>query len=183
MHTRTSITRLVNLTLSALLVFSVLAATLPQPVLAAPMEVTCKKTYTVKEGETIRRIARNNSVSVYRLAKANDLVSPYHLTAGQKLCIPEIPEASSSIQWSAKISGGEIIVTGTGFTKQHPFYIKTRESDTSKWYKLGSTQTDRNGKLKASFDVPKDLKSKFFLNVCIKDGLTDLLICQRAHRQ
>jgi len=183
MHTRTTITRLVNLTLSALLVFSILAAALPQPVLAASLAVTCKKTYTVKEGETIRRIARNNSVSLNRLAKANNLVSPYHLTAGQSLCIPEIPTASTSIQWSAKISGGEITVTGSGFTKQHPFYIKVRENDTSKWYKLGLTQTDRNGKLKVSFDVPKDLKNQFFLNVCLKDGLTDLLICKRAHRQ
>lgn len=44
--------------------------------------------YTVKEGDTLYRLAQAFSVSPRAIIEANELQAPYHLTSGQKLAIP-----------------------------------------------------------------------------------------------
>jgi LysM repeat protein len=169
--------------LSVLLILSLLLAVLPQSAQALAIDVTCKKNYVVKPGESIYRIAREKEVSVYKLAKANNLESPYRVTAGMTLCIPEEPKPSSNFSWTAYYSGDKITINGTNFKKQHPFFVKVRENDTSIWYKLGLTTSDRTGDMSTKQDVPKSLLKKSMLTVCLKDGVTDYLVCKTVFKQ
>jgi lipoprotein-anchoring transpeptidase ErfK/SrfK len=49
---------------------------------------TTSSTYTVKQGETLYRIAVNHGVSVQALAQANGILNPSHIYTGQRLTIP-----------------------------------------------------------------------------------------------
>ena len=169
--------------LSGILMLSLLLAVLPQSAQALAIDVACKKNYVVKPGESIYRIAREKEVSVYKLAKANNLESPYRVTTGMTLCIPEEPQPSSKFTWTATYSGDQIKINGSDFKKQHPFFVKVRENDTSIWYKLGLTTSDRTGDMSTKQDVPKSLMKKSMLTVCLKDGLTDYLTCKTVFKQ
>lgn len=177
------LSRITIWSLSVTLVLSLLLAALPQSVQAMPTNVTCKKSYVVKTGESIYRIARDKKVSVYKLAKANNLERPYKVSAGMTLCIPEEPQPSSKFTWTVTYSGEQIKINGSDFKKQHPFFVKVRENDTSIWYKLGKTTTDRTGDMSTKQDVPKSLLKKSMLTVCLKDGVTDYLTCKTVFKQ
>jgi len=174
--------RLPYLLFTALLAFSLLAAALPRPAVAA-VSATCEDTHTVKGGETIYRIAKDNDVSVNRLAKANDLKSPYTLTVGQVLCLPPAVKASSNYKWSATFDGSKVNIAGDKFKKNHPFIVKARQNDTSAWYRLGKAAADKTGVMKASLKVPKELAKAASIRVCLKDGVTDYLDCKLVYRQ
>lgn len=183
MHNKPLIHRIVTWLLSVTLIVSFLIFALPDPVQARDLQANCKKSYVVKPGESIYRIARNNEISVYRLAKANGLERPFSLSAGQALCIPAVPKPSSNFSWNATYSSDQIKITGTDFKKQHPFYIKVRENDLSRWYKLGNARSNRYGEMTVKLNMPKDLLKKYFLTVCLKDGITDYLYCKRVIKQ
>lgn len=178
-------TRWLQISVSLLLILAVFTAMLPQPARAAASEPnsTCAKTHTVKEGETLRRIARDHNVILNRLAKANNLTRPYNLTVGQVLCIPADPTVTGAGKFSVTFSNGKVRLEGTGFKKTYPFVVRVRENDTSKWFKLGTTQSDKNGKLSVSFNAPKELLNKASIIVCLKDGVTDGLVCKKVYRQ
>jgi LysM repeat protein len=183
MYKKPIIYRIVTWSISVALIFSFLATALPEPVQASYPQANCKKTYTIKPGESIYRIARDHEISVYRLAKTNGLKRPFNLSSGQTLCIPAIPKPSSNFSWNATYTSNQIRITGTDFKKQHPFYVKVRENDLSNWYKLGSAQSNRYGEMTVKYNLPKDLLKKSILTVCLKDGITDYLSCQRVFRQ
>jgi hypothetical protein len=183
MHNKSLVYRIASLSLCIVVALSLVAAALPQPAQAASQAASCAKTHVVKDGETIYRIARTYSVSVGRLAKANDLESPYHLTAGESLCIPNTASSSVNAKWTATFTNGQIKVTGTGFKKDRPFVVRVRENDTSAWYKLGSIETDDDGELSETVKVHKDLLKKPSLMVCLKDAVTDGLQCKQVFRQ
>jgi LysM repeat protein len=169
--------------LIVILTLSILLAARPQSVQARANYVTCKKSYVVKPGESIYRIAREKEVSVYQLAKANNLERPYKVSAGMTLCIPEEPQPSSNFTWTVTYSGDQIKINGTNFKKQHPFFVKVRENDISPWYKLEKTTTNRIGEMSTKQNVPKGLLKKSMLSVCLKDGVTDYLVCKTVFRQ
>lgn len=170
--------------LSLLLAAAMLAGILPRPAMAAVTEpsAACAKTHTVKNGEGIYRIARTYSVPVNRLAKANHLVYPYKLTDGMVLCIPAEPKVTGAGKFTVAFKGDIVKIEGSGFKKQYSFYVRVRENDTSKWYKLGAVRSDRNGNLVVTLDIPKELRNKPAINVCLKDGVTDGLVCKRVFR-
>lgn len=171
--------------LSLLLALTILAGALPRPALAAASEpaAACAKTHIVKDGETIYRIARTYKVTVNRLARANNLVRPYKLEIGQALCIPVDPTVTGAGKFSVVFKGTTVKIEGSGFKKQYPFFVRVRENDTSKWFKLGAAQSDRNGNLVVTLNVPKELQNKPALIVCLKDAVTDGLVCRRVYRQ
>jgi LysM repeat protein len=170
--------------LGILLALAVLAGMLPRPAMAAVTEpfAACDKTHTVKNSETIYRIARTYNVPVNRLAKANNLVYPYKISDGMVLCIPAEPKVTGAGKFTVSFKGEVIKIDGSGFKKQYTFFVRVRENDTSKWYKIGAVRSDRNGNLLVTLDVPKQLQNKPALNVCLKDGVTDGLVCKRVYR-
>ncbi len=167
---------------SAIFLLSLVAGAFTRPALAAS-NVVCDKNYTVKAGESLFRIARDHEVKVNRLAKANNLTKPYQLTAGQVLCIPGAPEASSKYKWSATFSGAEINITGSGFKKTYTFHVRVRENDSAKFYKLGKFVSNKSGEVNQDLKVPKDLQTKPYLMVCLKDTVTDYLDCKQVWRR
>jgi LysM repeat protein len=173
-----------QISLSFLLALVVLAGILPRPAMAAVTEpsAACAKTHIVKSGEGIHRIARTYNIPVNRLEKANNLVHPYQLKDGMVLCIPAEPKVAGAGKFTVAFKGDIVKIDGSSFKKQYPFYVRVRENDTSKWYKLGAVRSDRNGNLVVTLDVPKELQNKPALNVCLKDGVTDGLVCKRVFR-
>ena len=148
-----------------------------------PILFDCNDTNGIKEGDTIYNLSKKYEVSVYKLAKANNLEKPYTLTVGQKFCIPKVPEPSSNYKWSALFKNGNIAVSGEKFKKSHPFIIKVRAMDDMVWYKLGKAVTDKNGELDKTYKVPKALAGESAIYVCLKDGVTDYLDCKRVVKQ
>lgn len=161
-----------------LLLLAFLAAALPRPASAAPDRAACSKMHVVKDGENIRRIAKAYGIPVARLAKANGLVRPYHVSTGVTLCIPERPVFSDKAKISISIEDNTIQVAGEGFKKFSPFNVKARETDSSSWIFLGKAASGKDGKLKAKISLPKELSGKPFVFVCLKDAVTDALFCK-----
>ena len=183
MNIRQLIPRTVIWTLIVTLALTTVMAALPSSAQAESTEAVCKKDHIVKVGETIYRIARNYGLGVYRLARANNLEKPYQITAGQTLCIPATPAPSSNFSWTVRYSSDQIKISGTDYKKQHLFFVKVRENDTSAWYKLNKVITDRQGELTTKLNVPKELLKKPKLTLCLKDGSTDYLSCKTVCKQ
>ena len=176
--------RTIWMALSIVLVLSLLAVALPQPVQAAT-DATCVKTHTVKENETLRRIARTYEVRLWQLARANDIDDPYApLTVGDKLCIPGEVTFSTKSYWTATFSTkGEVKIIGQGFKKTAPFILKVRENADTKQYKITKLVTTTTGTFKdTKYLVPKDLRDNPYLFICLKDGTTDAIQCKQIWR-
>jgi len=165
--------------MSALVIVALMAVALPRPAQAA----VCEETYTVKEGDTIGKVAKKYDTTINKIARANELESPYYLTAGQKLCIPKVPAKSSNYTWSAAYKGNTVNISGEKFKKTHPFIVKARAADGSTWYKFGRVGSDKNGDLEKKFTLLKALVGEKILTICLKDGVTDYLDCKRVVRQ
>jgi LysM repeat protein len=164
--------------MSALLVVSLLAGAFPEVAQAAT--TTCQATHTVKSGETLSQIARNFGISLSRLAKANDLKSPYTIRVGQKLCIPVVAANSSNFSWTPTYNGTQIAIKGSGFKKLATFFVKAREKDKSAYEKVSTAVTDKNGNMNVRFRVPQELRNKPALSICLKDNITNKLVCKRV---
>ena len=164
--------------MSALLVVGLLAGAFPNAAQAAT--TSCQATHTVKSGETLSQIARDFGVSLSRLAKANNLKSPYTLRVGQKLCIPVVAANSSNFSWTPTYNGTQIAIKGSGFKKLATFFVKAREKDKSAYEKLFTAVSDKNGNMSVKFRVPQDLRNKPALSICLKDNITNKLTCERV---
>ena len=170
--------------LGILLVLSLLAVALPKPVQAAT-DATCAKTHTVKDGETLRRIARNYEVRLWQLARANDIDDPYApLTVGDKLCIPGEVSFAANAYWTATFNTkGEVKIIGQGFKKEATYFLKVRETADSKQFKLARLKTTKIGEFGTTqYLVPKDLRDNPYIFVCLKDGVTDANQCKQIWR-
>ncbi len=181
---KTNLFRTTWIALSIVLILSLVAVALPQPVKAAT-DTSCAKYVTVKEGQTLRRIAKLNDVRLWQLARANNIDDPYApLEVGVKLCIPGEVTFSSKAYWTATFNTkGEVTIIGQGFKKQVPFFLKVRETADSKQYKLAKLITTTTGTFKnTKYLVPKDLRDNPYIYVCLKDGISDALQCKQIWR-
>lgn len=183
MHRTSLFTRFTLGLVCALLIMTFFAAALPQQALAAAPQATCAETYHVKEGETIYRIARKFKLPAVRIAKANNLSSPYTLKVGQSLCIPEAVDPNINVTFTANMTGTGLGVNASGLRKEVVFYVRVRENDTSSFVKVGSVKSDRTGKVDARLQLPKDLQNKTFLTVCLKNAFNDQIVCTRGVRR
>ncbi len=173
------ITRFFQVALAIAVAFAFFGAVKPQTAQAG----VCQDEHTVEAGESIYMIAKEYDVTVYKIANTNDLEKPYHLTVGQVLCIPKLPEPSSDYTWTAVVKDGKVTVSGEDFKKSWPFFIKVREDFTEPWYKLGKVVTDKKGFMDEVDKLPKDVSKAPILFVCLKDSVTNYLDCKRVFKQ
>lgn len=170
-----------KIAISALLVLAVIAAALPQPVAAA----SCMTYYTVKAGDKTGKISRNFDVKWIEIAKANNLERPYELQVGQRLCIPFKYSVSLKGNINVRSVNNLIQITAAGFPNKGSYTVKVRDVTLSAgdWYKLGKLSIKKNTSSKGDYILPKALKGAIYLEVCIKNGTTDHVVCKTvAHR-
>lgn len=181
---KTNLFRNTWIALSVVLILSLLAVALPQPVQAAT-DASCAKYVTVKEGQTLRRIAKLNDVRLWQLARANDIDDPYApVEVGTKLCIPGEVTFSAKAYWTATFNTkGEVKIIGQGFKKEATYFLKVRETADSKQIKLARLKTTKNGEFGSTkYLVPKDLRDNPYIFVCLKDGVSDANLCKQIWR-
>jgi hypothetical protein len=177
--------RVALLTLSMLIVLSILAAALPRAAQAAGPAADCSNVYVVKAGDSLYGIARRYYTTASRLANYNELKWPYTLEAGDEVCIPKVTFSNPNAVWTATLTDTGLQLEGTGFKKQYAYFVRVRENDTAPWYKLGKFQTTKEGAVEEdeSFDLPRSLDGVPVLNVCLKDQITDGVICKQVVKQ
>ncbi len=168
--------KIIIFTTSILLFLAVALAALPQSALAA----SCQAYYTVEKGDKTGAIAREFGVKWIEIAAANSLERPYQLTEGEQLCIPYPFSISLKNNLSVKNVNNLIKITASSFTTPGNYYVKVRDvtAGPGDWYKIGKMKVPVSRAVTSSFLLPKDLKGATFLQVCLKNGTTDDLICQ-----
>lgn len=79
--------------------------------------------YVVPRGKTLYAISREQGVSVKDLIAANNLVEPYHLSAGQRIAIPKGGTAMARVATPAAKEPAETVVAKAdvkGVSAKHP---------------------------------------------------------------
>lgn len=175
----TSLRKFTHLAVSALLLATMLAAFVPQPSQAA----TCARYYFVKKGDTTAKIAHTFDMKWGRIADANNLEYPYKLKVGQRLCIPgeaTEEETGESISYTVTARGSAITVKVTNPPTKRAYYVKVRDvtAGAGSWYKVGTFKVKKSSTNTQVFSIPKDLRSKLYLQVCLKNATTDELTCR-----
>lgn len=183
--------------LSLVLVLAFLFTALPQPARAA----TCARTYTVKSGDTLSKIAFDYGVTVQAIAAENNLKDPYTIFVGQSLCLPSSASSSTSGSTSSSTTGStstskknsisvvdysnRIILELTNFPKKTVYYVKMNDDGRRnyKWYRLGTLKTSSSGAANANFKVPDKMRNKSVIVVCLKNALSDAVTCTRFNNQ
>lgn len=178
---------------SILLIAALLAGALPQVVLAAPapsVTVTCSKYHNVASGDTLSSISVTYDVSIADLASANNLVEPYTLVIGQRLCIPGAAttttgtstssSTSNKASWSVDRVGNFLVISASNFPTKANYYVKIKKGNLSTnrpWVKLGIFRTKKNTSVERAFRLPKSFTEPAMLTVCLKNAKTDALSC------
>ncbi len=175
-------TRFLPVLLSLLVAFGMLAAILPQPVLAAPTVTVpdyCTALHTVLPKESIWKIARIYKLEVWKVARINNLVYPYYLITGQVLCIPKSPTLPTGLKLTVKVAEGRIAITGVNFPKERSFYVRIRPTAKfNAWVKISPVRSDAKGKIATTLLLPTSLAKEAYLTVCLKDSVSDVPYCQ-----
>jgi LysM repeat protein len=193
-----------RLVFSLLLVLTFVVAALPQQ--RAQAAVTCVTYYWFKEGDTTPYIAHTFGLKWKEIALANDMDPWDKPEVGQRLCIPapnttttttkktgtseettsgvrvEQPADEDNAVISASISGYKITVSTNKFVEDHIYLVKVRDVKVGVggWTKLGTISVDKKTSQTFSFTEPSDLKQFTHLSVCLKDQVTNELICRTA---
>lgn len=185
MDPKTWITRL----FFAFLVFSMLAAMLPQQASAAPTKATpsCGPLYFVRQGDTLAKIGNKFDVTAFTIADGNDLPSPYTIYVGQRLCIPEKDKSgklaakyanAQAAYFTAWFWTGGINVQPRNYPKTTVWVKGDDAGDTSRlFFKIGRLNTKNTGNTTVHFNLPADLKKAKSLTICLKDITSDYNQC------
>ena len=153
---------------------------------------TCQDTYTVQAGDFLIKIAAEyDGISFIDIARTNNLEAPYTILRGQKLCIPEPGAAGStggttggvtgvtSSNFSLRRQGDRLRVSVEDLQRSETYFVKVADADKSslEWFKVGVLSTDRDREGQGNFDLPADLRNADSFIVCLKNVVTDDLIC------
>lgn len=159
---------------------------LPQPAQAAT-NVTCSQYYSVQSGETLTFIAAKFNVTLTELANANNLKDPYVIFVGQQLCIPATSGTTTTTTTTStttdfKVESRDaktIVITVSNFPKKAVYYVKGKNAyrgDYS-WYKFGRIKTSKTGSSTTTLRLPKELRGKDYMQICLKNATTDAVRC------
>ena len=162
------------------MLLAVLAAVLPQSVLA---KTPCDYYYKVKEGDTTPQIAHTFGLKWKEIALANNIKDPSKLKVGQILCIP--PKDFTTENTIVTVIGKRIQITASGFLEKNVFYVKVRDGSVGVggWYKIGTFKINKNKKVTETYSLPNELSRALYITVCLKNATTDELICRTVVHQ
>jgi LysM repeat protein len=156
---------------------------------SAAAQSRCQDTYTVQYGDYLIKIAAEyEGISFLDIARANDLEAPYTLTFGQKLCIPKQAVSGStggtttsvtSSNFSLRKQGSKLRLSVENLQRTEIYFVKVADAGKSspEWFKVGLLTTDQNREGKGTFSLPDKLASATALTVCLKNVVTDDVIC------
>jgi hypothetical protein len=181
------------LVLSIVMTIALLMAFLPQSAQAA----TCVAYYVVQEGDTTPKIAHTYGLKWREIAKANDMDPGDKLVVGDRLCIPDgadsspatgggtsifLPETDDNARFTVSISAGKIYLNLSRFSISHTYLVKVRDAQVGVggWEKLDKVKIKKTTTYNLVMNVPKDLRTELYLNVCLKDLSSDELVCRTA---
>ena len=181
--------------LSLLLALALVAASLPAAALAAPLEATCARNYTVQSGDTLSKIADTYNLTTAELATANNLTSPYTLFVGQVLCIPgtatttttsssTTTASTSSKDISAEFKANSVTLKFSNLTKNGNYVVKAQEVErkSTSWIKIGRFKANKKGAATATLKLPKSLRDETYIKFCAKNVKSDTVKCARFRR-
>jgi len=174
--------------LSSLIILALLLSFLPRPAQAAS-DATCSQYYIVVSGDTLTAIAAKFNITLTELANANNLKDPYVISVGQELCIPGTASTTTTTTTTSSSKTGftveskdfkTIIVTVSNFPKKAVYYVKGKNANRGDyaWYKFGRVKTTKTGSNSVTLRLPKQLREKEYLQICLKNAVTDAVTCQ-----
>jgi murein DD-endopeptidase MepM/ murein hydrolase activator NlpD len=177
-----------------LVILALVVSAFPAPAQAA-YSVKCAEKYYVVAGDTLNKVANLYGLDWQAIIDANNLSEPYNLLVGQRLCIPKKTSSNKvnnnkdkagnvkpvSFYWTRTSS--ELTVTTNSFPKNNSFFVKADDFSTSgiQWYKLGVIRIKKDGSVKATFSLPKDLRKAPQLTICLKNIYTDSIACKTGY--
>lgn len=185
------------------LILIILASGLPAGtiVASAASNATCAQKYTVQSGDTLSKIAAQYKIDWLDLAKSNNLDSPYTIYIGQTLCIPSSGtdsgvkntsstpavknKAKAAIFTATRIERNKLIIETENFPKNSFYYVKIRSGSgalSEHWTKIGMLRTKKDSSASYMFNLPNDFRKHSAVKVCLKNAVTDVVICRRAIR-
>jgi LysM repeat protein len=173
---------------SILIVLALLVSVVPQPVQAAPT-ATCSKMYTVATGDTLSKIALQFNVTEQALAAANNLKEPYVIVVGQSLCIPGTTttggttssgSTSTAPDFTVTRDGNRIVVKLVNLTPKRPYGVRIGPDirTSTNRMRIGNVRTNKVGVGERSFQLPRDYRNRTNYGMCLKDQITDAVMCK-----
>jgi LysM repeat protein len=168
--------------LSMFLVITIVLSGFPQSQAAA---VTCKYKHTVKAGETLLYLSGLYQINWEDIAEANNLTTPYTITAGQVLCIPYGEDTTTTTETKKgkepKVdivpNMGNILIAVENFPKKMSYYVKINPVGTSLSYHIGNFTTNKEGDFTGWFKIPLSIPRSAQMRVCIKNVWSDAVTC------
>lgn len=168
---------------------------LPAGVGQAASGTGCLDHFLVRPGDSLTGIAALYGFDWRVLADLNNFKPPYALYAGQWICLPAkvgAEDAASSIfpgrlpAFSARVAGGWVQIQTRNFPVQRVYAVKMADDRVPYgyiWFKLGALRTRASGEIQASFRVPAGLRDTPRLRVCLKNSLSNALMCVSTTQQ
>lgn len=139
---------------------------------AQAAQTACEEYYTVQRGDYLVLIARKYNVSWRYLAEINDLADPTRIYPGQRLCVdagdsgggsptPSQPAPSARGQvWAERVvedNFATIVAQNLAANTRYTVRFSRFGDSVLNSYRVGTTTTDRDGDLRASFNIPPKL--------------------------
>ncbi len=114
---------------------------------------------------------------------------PYSIFVGQSLCIPASSTSSgttttttttSKAGFTIERTGDTLVIKVTNLAKKSVFVVKAQKTRRGNhaWIKVGRVKTSKAGVGGATLKLPKTLRTADVLTVCLKNSVTDTIVCQ-----
>jgi hypothetical protein len=181
-----SIIRIGGIALSAVMAFSMIAAALPQPAMAAGTTTApCSENYMVKKGDTKGMIADTYSLKWWQIAAANHMAPTDKLVAGSTLCIPTKEWAASANlgTMSASAAGKKLTVKMSGFNTRSVWNVRVKDATggVNDYFKLGRIVAPQNGSATGVYNLPQELWKTPRLEVCVTNAASSITVCTKIN--
>ncbi|MFC2026137.1 LysM peptidoglycan-binding domain-containing protein [Chloroflexota bacterium] len=169
-------------------IFGVLIAlTLCMAVFLQPAAAqSCLVKHKVEPGDTLSYIAQLYGVDWQVIAEANDLQEPYVLQVDQVLCIPggkkvttdTEEESSTEVESGAYGSFAHVYINVVKEKTNRVYNVRVSNADGSNSLTtIGRLKTNDKGNYSGWFQLPSDIIRSKNVTACIKDVLSDELLC------